>query len=82
MSRKKILTYLIPVVLFSSLIPVLLTFRPWTRQDQSVEAAAYRYPRKLPPGGPALTTAHAVVTGRYPTSVPGATRPCCLPRPL
>jgi hypothetical protein len=39
--RKKVFSYLVPVVLFSSLIPVLLTFLAGTQPDQTVEAAVH-----------------------------------------
>ncbi|MFD7713944.1 hypothetical protein [Streptomyces sp. NPDC059786] len=42
MPRKKILSCLTTVVLFSSLIPVLLTIRLGTPPDQSTEAVTYR----------------------------------------
>ncbi len=41
MRRKNVLSYLIPIVLFSSLIPVLLSFLAGTQPDQSVEAAIH-----------------------------------------
>jgi hypothetical protein len=39
--RKKVLSYLAPIVLFGSLIPVLLTFLVGTQPDQRAEAAVH-----------------------------------------
>ncbi|MEU1302587.1 hypothetical protein [Streptomyces shenzhenensis] len=42
MPHKKALHFVVPFVLFSSLIPTLLTFWPGNRPVQCVEAAAHR----------------------------------------